>query len=77
VPSVAGNDKVQDTALNGAQISSLSEIVQLVANGELPYESAIALVNAAFPAISDQVARDMINPARAFTPRVDDGNTNG
>ena len=77
VPSVAGSDKVQDTALNGAQISSLSEIVQLVANGELPYESAIALVNAAFPAISDQVARDMINPARAFTPRVDDGNTNG
>jgi len=64
-----GDGKVQDEALNGAQISSLSEIVQLVASGDLPLDSAIGLIAAAFPALSDEDARAILTPAASFTPR--------
>lgn len=66
--TVTGDNRVQDDALNGAQISSLSEIVQLVANGELPKDSAIALLAAAFPRLSQDDITSMINPAATFTP---------
>lgn len=65
VPS-AGLDKIQDTALNGAQISSLSDIVNQVSMGLMPPESAISLIAASFPAISEDAARAMIDPAARF-----------
>lgn len=61
--------KVQDLALNGAQITSVAQIVQNVADGILPPESAINLLMVAFPAIDEATARAIINPARGFMPR--------
>ena len=63
---VVGADKIQDTALNGAQIASLSDIVNQVSQGLMPPESAISLINASFPAISEEAAREMIEPAARF-----------
>ena len=40
---------VQQVSLNGAQITSLVNIVQSVAAGTLPYNSALEMIVAAFP----------------------------
>lgn len=64
-----GGTEVQSQALNGAQIASLSEIVSLVAGGQLPFESAVLLTVTAFPTLSEADARAMLGPARSFTPR--------
>lgn len=45
---------VQDTALNGAQISSLQDIVVQAATGVIPISTAKALASAAFPLLTQQ-----------------------
>jgi hypothetical protein len=60
---------VQQQALNGAQMSSLQQITQAVADGALPYESAIQLVMIGIPSISKETAQALINPAKDFTPK--------
>ena len=59
---------VQDTALNGAQVTSLIQIAESVAGGALPAESALAMVQAAFPAIGADVAGKIIGPLKDFKP---------
>jgi HK97 family phage portal protein len=59
---------VQDLALNGAQIQAAVQIVQAVADGTLPAESAIQLLLVAFPSIDEATARAMIAPAEEFEP---------
>ena len=69
--NMAGAQDVQQTALNGAQVSSLLEVVQGVRDGALPAESALGLLQVAFPSISLEQARGIINPAAnapALTP---------
>lgn len=48
LPVVPGGD-VQKTALNGAQIASLVDVVAKVSNGEIPRESGIEILTAALP----------------------------
>jgi phage gp29-like protein len=55
---------VQDTALNGAQVTALQGIVQSVANGLLLPDSAIQLILVSFPAITEDQARKIIDPMR-------------
>jgi hypothetical protein len=68
--AVPGGTSVQETALNGAQISSLVQIVQSVADGMLPAESAIQMILIAFPGMTDSEARSIITPAASFEPRL-------
>lgn len=76
VPAAAPTDGaavVQDTALNGSQVSSLLEIVQAAVDRDLSLETAQALVEAAFPGIrSELVARIMAGvkktPAKPAAP---------
>lgn len=56
----AAEDKPQDAALNGAQISSLKGIVESVAQGTLPKETAVQLIMVGFPAIPEQKARKIL-----------------
>jgi hypothetical protein len=44
-------EAVQDTALNGAQIAQLVELARLVGTGEVTRDAALAIAEAAFPAI--------------------------
>jgi lambda family phage portal protein len=60
-------DEVHSTALNGAQVSSLLEIIEAVATGILPKESAKPLIASAFPDISDEDIAAMLDPIK---PRV-------
>ncbi|MCK4957742.1 MAG: phage portal protein [Planctomycetes bacterium] len=65
-------ESVQAQALNGAQISSILSIVQEVALGQMPLESAIALVMVSIPSLNDAQARELLAPAAAFTPATPD-----
>ena len=63
---------VQQTALNGAQITALQQIVQAVADGMLPAQTAIELILVGFPAIDRPTANAIIGPAMSFTPQADE-----
>lgn len=62
---------VQRQALNGAQIQSLQTIVESVVLGQLPYESGVQLIMAAFPSLTQQDVEAILSPARNFTPSVE------
>jgi len=55
---------VQDTALNGAQVASLLEILQNVAAGVLTPDGAVSLIVSAFPGVSEQQAAAMVSGVR-------------
>ena len=76
VPPGAEVTKAADTALNGAQITSLREIVMSAAVGEIPRESALALILAGFPAIDQAEADRILGPiGRGFVPAPDSPTT--
>ncbi|MES2707163.1 MAG: DUF935 family protein [Verrucomicrobiota bacterium] len=53
-------------ALNGAQITALSDLVNKVAMGQLPYDSALNTARAAFPDLSEPVLQGIFSPVRTF-----------
>lgn len=58
---------VSQVSLNGAQITSLVAIVQNVARGELPYDSALAMIISAFP-FDESKAKEILGKAgKGFT----------
>lgn len=64
----SGAEAVQDTALNGAQVTSLVDIIAQVVAGTLPAESAVQIILVAFPQVSAAQAAAMVNPAEAMEP---------
>lgn len=60
---------VQDTALNGAQIGSLLEIVAAVAAGTLPGQSAVNMIQLSFPAVDEAEAQALVKPAVEMAKR--------
>ena len=66
--AVPGTEAVQDTALNGAQVSSLIEVINQVATGILTKETARAIINAAFPGVDDGLVDQMINGVKPVAP---------
>lgn len=62
-----GVEKVQDTALNGAQVTSATDLMQRVADGVLPYESALeALIT--FFNIEPERAGRLMRTLKTFEP---------
>lgn len=60
---------VQALALNGAQVTSLQEIVQAAARGELPRDSAMELIQIAFPTVTPERADKLLGSiGRGFEP---------
>lgn len=59
---------VAATALNGAQIASLVDVIQQVAAGQLPVDSARPILQAAFPTLSIDVINQIVQPVVNFTP---------
>jgi hypothetical protein len=66
--AIPGAAQVQETALNGAQVTSLLEIVNMVAASQLPEDSARGVISAAFPALSETQINEMLRGLRNFTP---------
>lgn len=59
LPDVA----VADSALNGAQIASLLQIVFAVANGQLTVDAAVAIILVSFPMIDQEAAQHIAESA--------------
>ena len=55
---------VAATALNGAQVTSLMEVVTQVGTGAMPKETAIAVINAAFPTMTSEQIEAIIGPIK-------------
>jgi phage-related protein (TIGR01555 family) len=68
-PSVPEEPPPQQQALNGPQITSLLEIIAQVAAGQLPRESAKAIISAAFNMDADQAETILGEVGRTFVPR--------
>lgn len=58
-------EQVQDTALNGAQISSLVDLAVQAATGALPVSSAKAIATAAFPSVNGQLLEKIFAEIKA------------
>ena len=52
---IGGGEQVQDSALNGAQIANLVDIIHRCSIGEIPMESGKAIARASFPAITPEI----------------------
>ena len=59
---------VAETALNGAQVTSLVDIAAQVATGALPLATAKAIADAAFPAIAPETLNAIFAPLQSFKP---------
>ncbi len=57
-----------DLALNGAQVSSLVEVINGVASGLMPRESALAIIQSAFALPPEIASKIMANIGQGFTP---------
>lgn len=68
-------EAIQSQALNGAQITSLLEIVTSVATGALPPDTAIATIKAGFPALTEDQVNAIVDPVKNFTPAKTDDAT--
>lgn len=69
LPTAADGTKVEavaDTALNGAQVTSLSELLAGVAAGTLAPEAAILFIVSSFPSIPAERAKAMVNAQAAM-----------
>lgn len=69
-PKVIATD-VQATALNGAQVTSMVDVITKVAAGEISRESAKAIMLTAFPTVDEERAEQLLGPAE-FEPRSQD-----
>lgn len=60
---------VQQSALNGQQITALLEIIQQVTDGQVSPEAAIAIIKASFPTLPEELITEMVNKSKSFTPK--------
>jgi HK97 family phage portal protein len=68
-PEAAVEDlSVQATALNGAQVTSLVEIITMVGAGQMPIDTARGVIAAAFPLLTTQQIDNMLEPMLGFEP---------
>lgn len=71
VDQLPGDTEAEDTALNGAQVTSLVQVVQSVANGQIPRDAAIGILKRAF-LVDDAGAAELLGSAGAgFVPKPD------
>jgi hypothetical protein len=57
---------IQQLSLNGAQVSSLLEVITAIATGQMPIETGRAIIDSAFPVISDAQLNQIISPLNGF-----------
>jgi len=66
-------DAAAQEALNGAQVTSIVTLATQVSTGAIPIETAYAIAQAAFPAITTETLDRVFNPLRNFTPETPSG----
>ena len=66
--AVASGAQVSSTALNGAQVTSLADVISKVSLGQMPAVAAELLLVEAFPAMDPGSIKRMVAASAAFTP---------
>jgi len=66
--AVASGADLAATALNGAQVTALLEVLGQVAAGTIDKDAAVALITAAFPTITQALAGKMVNGTNDLPP---------
>lgn len=61
-------EDVAQTALNGAQVASMQEIIVAVSARQLPAEAAMIMLKSAFPMVPESDVKAMVASAAAFPP---------
>jgi hypothetical protein len=64
--SIPTGADVQNTALNGAQVTALVDICQRAAIGGIPKESVAAIIEASFPNLNVELVKRIVNPLETF-----------
>jgi HK97 family phage portal protein len=67
-PAATEVTDVQATAMNGAQIASLLQIITAVTAGTLPADSAKGLIGASFPVLTTDQVDAILTPLATFKP---------
>lgn len=67
--SVEPHTEISAVSLNGAQVTSLVGVIAEVTGGRMPIESAKAIIEAAFPAITQDVLQSITKPLEGFEPK--------
>jgi hypothetical protein len=65
--AAASGAALASTALNGAQVAALLDVLNQIAAGTIDKDAAVALITAAFPTITEALASQMVdgtNPAQ-------------
>jgi HK97 family phage portal protein len=75
VGSIAPTEDVQGQALNGAQVTSLVEMLTQLANEQLPPDAVEALIKVAFPAVPDALVAQLLGAMKGFTPAEQESGT--
>lgn len=57
------------TALNGAQVTALLEVLGQISAGTIDKDAAVALITSAFPTIAKELARTMVDGANPTAPQ--------
>lgn len=57
---------IQDSAMNGAQVQSLLELITKVASGEIPESVARPIIRTAFPKVPEQRINEMLSGLEEF-----------
>ena len=73
MPAIAAGAPVEDVqgqALNGAQVTSLVQMLTMLTQNQLPAATVTALIKAAFPAVPDALVQEMIAGVTGFTPEM-------
>ena len=66
--AVASGADLAATALNGAQVTALLEVLGQISAGTIDKDAAVALITAAFPTITEALASQMVNGTNDLPP---------
>jgi HK97 family phage portal protein len=67
--AAASGANLAATALNGAQVTALLEVLAKISDGSLDADAAVALITSAFPTIAEDFARTMVAGANEAAPQ--------
>lgn len=66
-------DDVAKTALNGAQVTALANLLQLAATGQIPAGSVAPMIGAAFPMLDAETVQQIVAPLEGFKAKASAG----
>ena len=62
----APTEDVAATALNGAQVTSMVTLMQQASQGQIPKDSIMPILKAAFPNVAEETLREIVGPLDKF-----------